>query len=123
MSYRFLVIIAIAVLPLLPPQAASAAVSEEDASRLISERFDVQVLKVRAGEVGDRPVWLVTVMRSGGTRNDAFQVSTLAVDRETGDLVPAFRHRESGYDLPAARSGSGKSIQRPDAARARRIWR
>lgn len=123
MIYRFLVVVAIAVLPLLPLQVASAAVSEEEASRLISERFEVQVLRVRAGEVGDRPVWLLTVMRSGGTRNDAFQVSTLAVDRETGDLVPAFRHRESGYDLPAARSGGGKAIQRPDAARGGRIWR
>ena len=123
MFSRFLMVCAIAMLSALPAQIAAAAMSEDEASRLISERFDVQVLKVRAGEIDDRPVWLLTVMRGGGTRNDAFQVSTLAVDQETGELVPAFRHRESGYDLPAVRSGSGKSIQRPDAARARRIWR
>ena len=123
MIYRLLMVCAVAMLFALPAQIAAAAMSEEEASRLISERFEVEVLKVRAGEVGERPVWLLTVMRGGGTRNDAFQVSTLAVDQETGELVPAFRHRESGYDLPAARSGSGKSIQRPDAARGGRIWR
>ena len=123
MIYRVLMVCAMVMLCALPARIAAAAMSEEDASRAISERFDVQVLKVRAGEIDDRPVWLLTVMQGGGTRNDAFQVTTLAVDQETGELVPAFRHRESGYDLPAARSGSGKSIQRPDAARARRIWR
>ena len=122
MTSRLAAVVAVAVCVLLAPPAAAAAVSEEDATRLVGERFDVQVLRVRAGEVGGRPVWLLTVMKGGGTRNDAFQVSTLAVDRDSGELVPAFRHRESGYDLPATSSGSDKSVVRPNAARGH-IWR
>ena len=122
MIYRYLMVFAVAAFPLLLPPAAAATVSEEAASQLVSERFGVQVLKTRAGEIAGRPVWLLTVMKSGGTRNDAFQVSTLAVDQKTGDLVPAFRHRESGYDLPAAGSGSGKTVLQPNTSRGR-VWR
>lgn len=79
---------------------ARAAVSEAEAARLIAERYAVEVLKVRAGERGGRKVWLVTVMQPGGNRNSAFQVHVLAVDRESGELVPSFQHHSSGYTLP-----------------------
>ena len=75
---------------------ALSAVSQMEASKMVAETFDVQVLRVRAGQVGDRRVWLITVMNRGGDFNTAFQVNTLAVDRETGGLVPAFRHGPSG---------------------------
>jgi len=122
MIHRLMVALSVAILPLLSSPEAAAAVGEEEAARSISERFDVQVLRVRAGEIDGRAVWLVTVMQRGGTRNDAFQVTTLAVDRESGELVPAFRHRSSGYDLPGALSGDDKVGIRPDAARGR-TWR
>jgi hypothetical protein len=48
-------------------------------------------------------------------------VSSLAIDRQTGDLVPSFRHRASGYDLPGGLRGD-KAGLRPDAARSR-PWR
>jgi hypothetical protein len=41
-------------------------------------------------------------MNPGGNDNGAFEVSTLIVDAATGDLVPQFAHRPSGYDLPPA---------------------
>ena len=72
----------------------------------MAETFDVQVLRIRAGQIGDRRVWLITVMNRGGDFNTAFQVNTLAVDQATGEMVPAFRHRSSGYELPAAAPGS-----------------
>lgn len=84
--------------PLLP--AAQAAVSQEAAAKSIAERYGVQVLKVRAGERDGRKVWLVTVMQPGGNSNGAFQVHLLAVDQESGELVPSFQHRTSGYTLP-----------------------
>ncbi len=94
----------------------AAAVSQQEAERKVAEDFGVEVLtkRTRAGEVGGRAVWFLTVMTPGGTTNDAFQVNTLAVDRETGDLVPAFRHKPSGYELPGASSLDDQSGVRPD---------
>jgi hypothetical protein len=48
-------------------------------------------------------------------------VSSLAVDQETGDLVPAFRHNASGYELPGGLRGD-KAGLRPDAMRSG-TWR
>ena len=101
---------------------ALGAVSEQEAAAKIAEAYDVRVLRVREGEIDGTAVWLVTVMKGGGERNDAYQVTTLAVDRETGRLVPSFRHRPSGYDLPGAQPRGDKAGLRPDAHRGR-TWR
>ncbi|MEO3429388.1 hypothetical protein AAFN88_11055 [Pelagibius sp. CAU 1746] len=88
----------LAAVPL--PSSAEAAVSQEAAAKSISEAYGVQVLKVRAGELDGRKVWLLTVMRPGGNSNGAFQVHLLAVDQQSGELVSSFRHHASGYTLP-----------------------
>ena len=85
---------------------ALSAVSQSEAAKMVAQAFDVEVLRARAGQVDSRSVWLITVMNKGGDFNTAFQVNILAVDQATGKLVPAFRHRSSGYDLPAAAPGS-----------------
>ncbi len=82
--------------------------SADTASKQIGERFDVEVLKVRPGEIDGRKVWLVTVMRPGGDSNAAFQVHLLAVDQESGELVPSFRHHTDGYSLPPAAPGASQ---------------
>lgn len=87
------------------PRSAWAAVGAEAAGKQVAERFDVQVLKVAPGEIDGRAVWLVTVMVPGGNSNSAFQVHRLAVDQESGDLVPSFRHHTEGYTLPPAAPG------------------
>ena len=79
---------------------AQAAVSQEAAAKRLAESYGVQVLKTRAGQLDGRKVWLVTVMQPGGDRNNAFQVHVLAVDQESGELVPSFQHRADGYTLP-----------------------
>jgi len=101
--------------------AAVAQVSDEDAARQIEEAYGVEVLDVREDEIDERPVWLVTFMVPGGDSNAAFMVSRLAVDQETGELVPSFRHRSSGYELPGGLRGD-KSGVRPDAMRGG-AWR
>ncbi|MDJ0946518.1 MAG: hypothetical protein QNJ30_23965 [Kiloniellales bacterium] len=92
------------------------ALTQQEAERKVAEAFGVEVLSkhTRAGEIDGRAVWFLTVMNPGGTFNDAFQVNTLAVDQETGELVPAFRHRASGYELPGAASLDDQSGVRPD---------
>ena len=100
----------------------AAAIDKDEAARRIAETYDVEILKVEEGEVAGQAVWMVTVMKGGGNRNDAFQVSTLAVDRDSGELVPSFRHRASGYDLPPSPGGGDTETLRPDAMRSG-TWR
>ena len=100
----------------------AAAIDKDEAARKIAEAYDVQVLKVAESEIDGQPVWLVTLMKGGGDRNDAFLVTTLAVDRESGELVPSFRHLESGYELPPRPGGGDTDALRPDAMRSG-VWR
>lgn len=100
---------------------AKAQVTDMEARRQIETSYDVEVLRVNEGEIDDRVVWFITVMVPSGNSNDAFMVSTLAVDQETGDLVPAFRHRTSGYELPGGLR-SDKAGLRPDSMRTG-TWR
>ncbi len=100
----------------------AAVLTEAEAARRIEADYGVEVLRVRAGERNGTAVWLVTFMVPGGNSNAAFQVQTLALEQATGDLVPSFRHRRSGYDLPPPGSGGAKSEARPDAARSG-TWR
>ena len=88
--------LAVAIILTAAPIPAAAAVSETEAVRMVEETYKVEVLRARAGQIDGRQVWLLTVMNRGGDFNTAFQVNTLAVDQETGRLVPAFRHGPSG---------------------------
>ena len=85
---------------------ALAQVGAEAAASQIAERFGVEVLKVQPGESDGRKVWLLTVMQPAGSGNASFQVNHLAIDQESGALVPSFRHRTQGYDLPPAAPGA-----------------
>jgi hypothetical protein len=109
------------VLGLLPGPAA-AAVSSEQAARNVAEQFSVKVLRVRAAVLDSTPVWLVTVMNAGGNNNDAFLVTTLAVDQETGKLVPSFQHGANGFRLPEGQDRETRLEQRPEAMRSG-AWR
>ncbi len=101
--------------------SANAQVTDMEARRQIETSYDVEVLRVSEDEIDDRVVWLITVMVPSGDSNNAFMVSTLAVDQETGNLVPAFRHRTSGYELPGGLR-SDKAGLRPDSMRTG-TWR
>ena len=90
------------------PGVALGAVTGEAASKQISERFDVEVLKVAPGQLDGHKVWLVTVMVPAGNGNASFQVHVLAVDQETGELVPSFRHYADGTVLPPAAPGGSR---------------
>lgn len=106
----------------LAPAPAAAEVTREEAAILIQSRYGVEILRVRPGEIEDQPVWLVTVMKPGGNSNDAFQVTTLAVERETGLLVPAFRHGPNGPVDPSRAPPAARTDQRPTSMRTG-TWR
>ena len=83
----------------LQPATAGAqgGVTKESVEQSLEESYPVQVLKIVEGEIDGTAAWIVTVMNEGGDFNSAFQVTTLAVDRQTGDLIPSFRPGASGY--------------------------
>lgn len=118
----FAVLAVLALAGAVAPVPAAAAMTREEAAIVIQSRFGVEVLRVREGEIDDKPVWLVTVMKPGGDTNDAFQVTTLAVEQETGLLVPAFRHGPNGPVEPSQSLREGKSEQRPSSIRSG-TWR
>ena len=100
----------------------AAALTGEEAAAGIEADYGVKALRVRPGTIDGIEVWLVTVMKPGRDSNDAFQVTTLAVDRVTGALVPAFRH---GVHGPARPPGTSPSMieQRPSVLRSGDVWR
>ena len=93
---------------------ARAAVTPDDVKKRLEGALPVQVLRVEQGEVDGKPAFFVRVMKKAQGDNDAFSVATLAVDGETGQLIPAFRHRASGYWLPDDPGSEPKEILVPE---------
>lgn len=103
------------------PGPALAQISGDAAAARIAKEYDVQVLRVRPGQADGTPVWLVTVMIPGGNSNAAFQVNTLAVNRQTGELVPSYRQGVHGPVEPGG-AVSTQAERRPSAMRSG-TWR
>lgn len=94
-SRKLLVLAALAAAMTSPAGAAT----QEEIKEMLEKRFGVEVLRMRETEVDGRAAIAATVMNRGGNSNAAFQVNTLVVDKETGNLVPQFRHLPSGYSV------------------------
>jgi hypothetical protein len=88
---------------------AAAEVTEQEAKRQVEEAYDVEVLKVREGEIDGRAVWLVTVMLPQGDFNTAFMVSHLAI---LGPRVPPPGKRLRPAGRPARRQGRAQAGRR-----------
>jgi hypothetical protein len=78
----------------------AAAVTPDEVSKKLSQQFGVRVLRVLPIEIDGKPAFAVRVMNPAGNSNEAMRIDTLAVDAETGALLPAFRHGRTGYTLP-----------------------
>jgi hypothetical protein len=104
------------------PGSVAAAVTQEQAAARIGAEYDVEVLRVRAGTLDERAVWFVVVMKGAANANDAFQVTTLAVDKETGELVSTFRHGPNGVEESGDRAVDTQIEQRPSMPRSP-AWR
>lgn len=88
---------------------AACAASPEEVKQRIEKEYGVEVLKVTPADLDGKKVYDIRVMRKDGG-NGAFGVSTIAVDAESGKLVPAFRHKPSGYALPDQVAGDPRQI-------------
>ena len=94
--------------------SAQAAMTPDEVRKKLESAYPVQVLRVEPGEIDGKPVFLARVMKKTLGGNDAFGVATLAVDGETGRLIPAFRHRASGYTLPDGQGEEPKEVNVPE---------
>jgi hypothetical protein len=90
------------------------AVTPDEVKQKIEKAHPVQVLKVEPTDVDGRAAFSVRVMSKDTRTNGGFGVSTLTVDAETGQLIPAFRHQASGYTLPETVSGDPREINVPE---------
>lgn len=111
----------IAAAAIWPAWVAYAAMSEQEVWAAVERDYGVQVLRIRPDTDDGRNVFLVTVMNPPGDFNEAFQVNTLMVDAETGQLVLQYRHGPSGHRFSDAPSHV-PNRQSPDAPRGR-TWR
>ena len=87
----------------LPGDAQAQKQTLAEAAASVSETYNVEVLRSTEITLPDgSDAYELVVMNRGGDFNEAFQVTRLLVDPASGDLIPRFRHGESGYDLSGA---------------------
>ncbi len=85
--------------------ASAQRLTAEAAARQVAETYGVEALRVREMRQQDGSLaYAVTVMVPGGDSNNAFTVTTLLVDAQTGDLIPQFRHTPTGHEFSDAPS-------------------
>ncbi len=75
---------------------AGAEMSVDAIIQKIEADYAVTVLRVKSVADGARRLFAVTIMNPGGDFNEAFQVTTIVVDAETGTLARQYRHRAAG---------------------------
>jgi hypothetical protein len=105
----------------LVASVALAAVTSDDVKKRLESVYPVQVLGVEPTEIDGKPAFLVRVMNKAPGGNDAFAVTILAVDADTGELISAFRHRSSGYALSDDFAREPKEINVPE--QGMKTWR
>ncbi len=80
---------------------ARAEMSVDAVIQKIEADHAVTVLRVTPMTDDGRPVFAVTIMNPGGAYNEAFQVNTIVIDAETGQLIIQYRQGPGGL-RPAA---------------------
>ncbi len=120
---RFLVtgVAAVAALVAAVP-SVEARMGKSEAAAAVEKAYPVKVLRIRSIKMDGKVAYAVTVMNAGGDFNEAYQVTTLIVDPDTGRLMPVFRHRASGYELSDG-GDREPNRQATDGARGKSVWR
>lgn len=100
MRFRCLCLLAslaavLAGLPVKPSHAANG-MSKEAVTTSVEKAHGVKVLRIEEADHNGTPIYLVTVMNPAGDFNAAFQVTRLAVDRASGNLVSQYRTTPTG---------------------------
>ncbi len=99
------VAVALGVLAAASTPASAQRLTAAAAAQQVEETYGVEVLRVREMRLEDGGLaYAVTVMAPGGDTNDAFQVTTLAIDARTGDLISQYRQTPTGQEISGAPS-------------------
>ena len=74
-------------------------------------QYGVKVLRIKPMTEQGRSAFAVTIMNPGGDFNEAFQVNTIVIDAETGQLIIQYRQGSSGLRsaAPPVSSRTGPS--------------
>ena len=80
------------------PALAQQLMSESAARKAIELAYGVQVIGVEAGDKDGWQFFAVRVMNPAGDFNEAFMVSVLVVDRQTGKIVRQYRQGDNGAE-------------------------
>ena len=80
---------------------AGAALSADQVKRQVETRYGVTVLRIKPVTEQGRSAYAVTIMNPGGDFNEAFQVNTIVIDAENGQLIIQYRQGPGGL-RPAA---------------------
>lgn len=81
--------------------SVSAQVSKDQIRQKLESEYEVTVLRMRDIVQDGKPVIAATLMNKGGDSNRAFQVHTIVVDPQTGELVSQYRSRTNGIQHAA----------------------
>lgn len=96
-------LVILAFFVMLSTKAMAENRSLEAVAAEIASTYDVEVLRSSQVTLADGSnAYELVVMNRGGDYNEAFQVTRLLADPNTGALIPAFKHGDSGYDLSGA---------------------
>jgi hypothetical protein len=113
--------IAIFLMASLAAGGARAAMTTDEVKKQLESTYPVQVLSVTPTEIEGKPAFAARVMKTTLGGNDAFAVTVLDVDAESGKLISAFRHEASGYLLPESETVEPKQVLVPEHGHS--TWR
>ncbi len=81
--------------------ATNFSKDEAAVAKRLEKTYGVRVLRIRSDVIDGTMVYVVTVMNPAGNFNGAFRVTTLAVDKASGQLVSQYRQTPTGQRYPA----------------------
>jgi hypothetical protein len=104
----------LALAALVAAGPALADMTPDAVKQQVEKTYPVQVLRVEPTEIDGKTAYAVRVMKTSAAENGGFAVTTLIIDSASGQLVPAFRHRVSGYSMPDAIVGDPRQVNVPE---------
>jgi len=83
------------------PHLASAQVTQDQVKRQLQEAYGVSILRIQIIENRGKSAFAVTMMNPPGNFNEAYQVSTIVIDRKTGKPMSQYFEETNGVHLAA----------------------
>lgn len=82
-------------------QVSLAQISQDQVTQQLENTYGVKVLRIQPIENRKKAAYAVTMMNPAGNVNEADQVNTIVVDRETGKPLSQYFEEPNGVHLAA----------------------